>query len=1246
MKLKIIIFSISILISSMVRGEADQTLRLHYNSPANFFEESLVIGNGKIGASVYGGIHTDRLSLNDITFWSGMPDTVSPPAGVSEQIPIVRDLLLKGEYSAAEKAVKKVQGHFTESYLPLGNLFIHHHNLTDSTDYERELNISNASAKTSFGRGKQRIEKEYFASSPDSVIVVRIKTGGAPLDFSLDFNSLVPYKVSSKGNTMTIDGYASYHAFPNYYKPVPYDQKNQFDPKKGIHFRTIVRAVAPGSRISRKGNELTVKGGDEAILIITNETSFNGFDKDPVKEGKDYKGIAARTNAKATKMDYELLKSRHEKDYRHFFDRVKLDLGTTAEEIRNLPTDVQLLRYTDNNERNPELEVLYFQFGRYLLISCSRTPGVPANLQGLWNERLVPSWSCNYTVNINLEENYWLAEPGNLTEMHEPLFGLIRNMQQSGASNAKAFYGVDRGWTLGHNSDIWAITNPVGMQSGDPIWANWNMGGAWIASHIWTHYQYTRDLDFLRQYYPLLKGAAEFCIGWLTEINGKLMTSPGTSPENAFLIDGKAHSLSYGTTSDLAMIRQCVADASAAAATLGVDDKFREEAAGLLARLQPYQIGKSGALQEWLFDFEEKEPTHRHNSHLYGLHPGTHISPAKTPKLAQACRRTLELRGPKSTGWSTGWRVNLYARLLDGENAYSTYRMLLKYISPDKYRGADARRGGGTYPNLLDAHSPFQIDGNFGGSAGVVEMLLQSDGDTITLLPALPRAWNDGEVNGIRARGALTIDMKWNHGKVTEASITADKGGEFTIRANGRDIPMVLNAGETKVIHPATAVQLPNKPNENPFGYPLIPDMVADPSIIEVDSTFYCYVTTDGYGQGLETSGPPVVWKSKDFVNWSFDGTYFPQAENEKYWAPSAAVNYNGKWYIYPTVNGYMYPAVADSPDGPFRLAKGDTFDLKNRLYEKDSICAIDTEIFIDGDGSRYAIWGLRNIARLKDDMVTIDTLATIPTRLKSYTEGPIFFKRNGIYYYLYTNMALEKYEYFYQMSHESPFGPYITPKNDRVCTTNPETGVFGPGHGCVFNPTGTDDYYLVYLEFSRNSTNRQIYVNKLEFNDDGTISQVAVDLNGIGALRPELQVRSRICPVVMTASSTAEPDVVPYKLDARCRRTEYFIPDFASDSSYGSRWMAAENDSTAWLMADFGKTVNVGGSKIFFVRPTAGHAYELECSLDGETWEPCGGHADVRKMSPHTDLINRPLRYLRVRFKDGIKGVWEWEID
>ena len=432
----------------------------------------------------------------------------------------------------------------------------------------------------------------------------------------------------------------------------------------------------------------------------------------------------------------------------------------------------------------------------------------------------------------------------------------------------------------------------------------------------------------------------------------------------------------------------------------------------------------------------------------------------------------------------------------------------------------------------------------------------------------------------------------------------------------------------------------------NPFGNPLIPDMAGDPSIIVHDGTFYCYVTTDGYGQGLETSGPPVVWKSRDFVNWSFEETYFPQAEHEKYWAPSQPVQYKGKWYTYPTVNGFMYPAVADSPDGPFRLVKGDTFTPENRLYWKDGEVAIDAEAMVDDDGQRYVVWGERNFARLGEDMVTLTDHIHVPTHTTMYTEGPIFFKRKGVYYYLYTFMALERYCYYYEMSRVSPLGPYIIPEQDLVCETDAEAGVFGPGHGCVFNVPGTDDYYLAYLEFGRNSTNRQIYVNKLEFNDDGTIRKVKVNMNGVGALSPVEKPRKLIRIQSLTASSTAQPETVPYTLDERCQRTEYFVPEFAADASNGSRWMADSTDHAPWLVADLGSVQRVGSSRIAFVRPTAAHAYRLEGSLDGKTWVKCGGHTDPQMRSPHEDSIDRSFRYLRVSITQGIPGVWEWQVE
>lgn len=436
----------------------------------------------------------------------------------------------------------------------------------------------------------------------------------------------------------------------------------------------------------------------------------------------------------------------------------------------------------------------------------------------------------------------------------------------------------------------------------------------------------------------------------------------------------------------------------------------------------------------------------------------------------------------------------------------------------------------------------------------------------------------------------------------------------------------------------------------NPFGNPLVPDMIADASIQEIDGVFYCYATTDGYGRGLETSGPPVVWKSKDFLNWSFDGIYFPSAVNEKYWAPSKVVQANGKYYIYPTINGYMYPAVSDSPDGPFRLARGKDEFLKpytpgSTLLQTKDPSGIDAEVFIDDDGEAYVFWGRRHVARLKKDMMTVDSVINVVlTPRGGYSEGPIFFKRKGIYYYLYTLGGDEKYQYAYVMSEVSPMGPYKNPEHDIVSTTDYEQGVFGPGHGCVFNVSGTDDYYFAYLEFSRRGTNRQTYVNKLEFNEDGTIKPVKLDLDGVGALS-RVKGKKKLDIDSVYASSEALPlEIQPMK-DTLCRRTEYFVPVFAIDGSNGSRWMANPTDTDAWIVADLGRKRKIRQSEIFFVRPTAGHAYHLEGSVDGEHWQVCGGHDDLRACSPHTDAVNQKFRFLRIRFMEGIQGIWEWNL-
>ena len=775
---------------------AQENLILHYNRPADYFEEALVIGNGTMGAILYGGTNRDILSLNDITLWTGEPDHKVTTPDAYKAIPEIRALLDKEDYRGADQLQSKVQGHYSENYQPLGQLIITYPDTQAKvTNYERMLNISRATARTAYHKDGKEFSCDYFASAPDSVIVLRLQTESEKgIQATISFKSLLPHATTASNNEISAEGYAAYHSYPVYFDGV--ENKHLYDPERGTHFRTIIRVIAPQGKVkSFPSGELKIEGGKEALLLIANVTSFNGFDKDPVKEGRDYRNLAEQRINRASAKSFETLEKAHVADYKSFFDRVEINLGKTSAEISAMPTDEQLLQYTDKSQKNPELEALYFQYGRYLLISSSRTPGVPANLQGLWNERLLPPWSCNYTSNINLEENYWAAETANLSEMHRPLMDFIANLQQTGETTAKAYYGVEKGWCLGQNTDIWAMTCPVGLNVGDPSWACWTMGGAWLSTHVWERYTFTQDKEFLKQYYPVLKGAAEFCMNWLVEKDGKLITSPGTSPENKFLTpDGYAGATSYGCTSDLAMTRECLIDAAKAAEALGTDKAFRKQIEKTLSRLLPYRVGKNGNLQEWFHDWNDQDPKHRHQSHLFGLYPGHHLSVEETPELAKACARTLEIKGDETTGWSTGWRVNLYARLKDSKNAYHIYRRLLRYVSPDGYKGKDARRGGGTYPNLLDAHSPFQIDGNFGGCAGVIEMLMQSSENSITLLPALPDEWKDGSIKGLCARGGFVVDMEWKDGKVTSLNIQARKGGKTKVHFNGTNKNITLKS--------------------------------------------------------------------------------------------------------------------------------------------------------------------------------------------------------------------------------------------------------------------------------------------------------------------------------------------------------------------------------------------------------------------------------------------------------------------
>ncbi len=780
---------------------------LHYDRPATYFEEALPIGNGTMGGMVYGGTEREKISLNDITLWTGEPcnmNIYSPDA--HKAIPAIREALKNGNYRETDRLQREVQGHFSQNYQPLGQLSIEYlDTLEQVSNYRRWLDIGNATAHTVWHRGTYQYAMECFATHPDSGIVIRLTTDNPKgIRARVSMGCQLPHLTTATvDGTLTVDGYAGYASLPSYYDA---NEKFAYDPKRGIHFRTKVKVAA--SEVGFGDEVIEVKGDKEVTLYVVSATSFNGYDKDPVKEGVPYKQMADARLKRLVSVPYNDLLTRHMNDYKSIYDRVKLSLGTEKEDAR--PTDVILREYVNEGIFNPTLEALYFQYGRYLLISCSRTPNVPANLQGLWNESILPPWSCNYTSNINVEENYWAAETAAMPEMHLSFLSFLKELQGSGELTAKAYYGVDKGWCLAHNTDIWAMTCPVGLHTGDPMWANWNMGGAWVSTHIWEHYTFSLDKDFLREYYPVLKGAAEFCLGWLIStkdmgIEGEeyLITAPATSPENSFITPEGYHGRTcFGGFADIAMIRECLTDARNAATVLGLDKAFIAEADQALAKLLPYRIGKKGNLQEWFYDWEDEDPHHRHQSHLFGVYPGHQV---KDPDLLHAASRVLELKGDQTTGWSTGWRVNLYARLHDAKNAYHIYRKLLSYVSPDGYRGPDARRGGGTYPNLLDAHSPFQIDGNFGGCAGVLEMLMQSEYQLpntiiIELLPALPEQWKDGSVSGIRARGGISVEMTWRDSKVTSLILTAQKAQKIQLTVNGELKQLKLKKGRNAII--------------------------------------------------------------------------------------------------------------------------------------------------------------------------------------------------------------------------------------------------------------------------------------------------------------------------------------------------------------------------------------------------------------------------------------------------------------